>query len=101
MSNKVNNLWDKQCNNNMSKHKINKVISLLKVKVEITASGADGDKGSFTEVTSLARSKSPFGEGVQHNAHTKANESHPRHRDSTIGHLRVVTKPVEMETLGA
>ena len=28
----------------MSKHKINKVISLLKVKVEITASGADGDK---------------------------------------------------------
>ena len=28
----------------MSKHKINKVISLHKVKVEITASGADGDK---------------------------------------------------------
>ena len=38
------NLWDKQCNNNMSKHKINNVISLLKVKVEITASGDDGDK---------------------------------------------------------
>ena len=30
--------------NNMSKHKINNVISLLKVKVEITASGVDGDK---------------------------------------------------------
>ena len=38
------NLGDKQCNNNMSKQKINKVISLHKVKVEITASGADGDK---------------------------------------------------------
>ena len=40
----MSNLWDKQCNNNMSKHKINKIISLLKVRVEITASGADGDK---------------------------------------------------------
>src|SRR3954468_5382674 len=30
--------------NNMSKHKINNVISSLKVKVEITASGADGYK---------------------------------------------------------
>ena len=30
--------------NNMSKHKINKVISLLKEKVEITASGSDGYK---------------------------------------------------------
>ena len=28
----------------MCKHKISKVISLHKVKVEITASGADGDK---------------------------------------------------------
>ena len=28
----------------MSKHKINKVISFLKVKVEITASGDGGDK---------------------------------------------------------
>ena len=44
MCNKVNNLWNTQCNNNMIKHKINKVISLLKVKVEITASGVDGDK---------------------------------------------------------
>ena len=55
----------------MRKHKINKVISLLKVKVEITASGVDGDKDLFTEVPSLARSTSPFGEGVEHNAHTK------------------------------
>src|ERR1041385_6942500 len=30
--------------NNMNKHKINKVISLLKVRVEITTSGAHGDK---------------------------------------------------------
>ena len=40
----MNNLWDMQCKSNMSKHEINKVISLLKVRVEITASGADGDK---------------------------------------------------------
>ena len=31
-------------NNNMGKHKINKVISLHKVKVEVTASGVDGDE---------------------------------------------------------
>ena len=30
--------------NNMSKHKISKVISLLKVRVGVTVSGAEGDK---------------------------------------------------------
>ena len=43
MCNYVDNLYDKQCNNN-SKHKINKIISLHKVKVEVTASGVDADE---------------------------------------------------------
>src|SRR3954468_18940068 len=65
-------------------------------------------QGFVTEVPSLARSTSPFGEGVEHNAHTKPTRAtysshaltNARCRDSTIGHLRAVTEPVQMATLG-
>ena len=50
----MSNLWDKQSNNNMSKNKISTVISLHKEKVEITASGADGDKDVLSKFPSLA-----------------------------------------------
>ena len=56
------NLWDKQCNNNMSKHKINKVISFLKARVEVTVSGADGDKDVLSKFS--CEKTSPFG-GVE------------------------------------
>src|SRR3954465_15998976 len=114
----MNNLWDKQCNNNMSKHKINKVISLLNVKVEITASGDDGDKDLLPKFlllrevrlrlervwnTMLTRSQL----GPPYSPHALTNA---RWRESTIGHLRspnpykwrplgAVTEPVQM--LGA
>src|SRR4051812_31107796 len=107
MCKKVNNLWDKQCNNNMSKHKINKVISLLKVKVEITASGADGDKDVLLKFLLLREARlrlervwrqcSHEGQrGPPYSPHTLTNA---RCRDSTIGNLRAVTEPVQMETL--
>jgi hypothetical protein len=104
----VNNLWDKQCNNNMSKHKINNVISLLKVKVGITASGDDGDKDLLPKFlllrevrlrlervwnTMLTRSQ----RGPPYSPHALTNA---RCRESTIGHLRAVTEPVQMATLG-
>src|SRR4051812_35257660 len=65
-------------------------------------------QGCVTEVPSLARSTSPFGEGVEHNAHDEGQRGPPyyphaltnaRSRDSTIGHLRALTEPVQMETL--
>src|ERR1041384_115808 len=106
MCNKVSNLWDKKCNNNMSKHKINKVISLLKVKVEITASGDDEDKDLLPKFLLLREvrlrlervwntmlTQSQRGPPYSPHAHTNV-----RFRDSTIGHLRAVTEPVQMES---
>src|ERR1041385_1874456 len=65
-------------------------------------------QGFVTEVPSLARSTSPFGEGEEYNAHTKPTWSTlflltllPM-QDAVIpllGHLRVVTEPVQMATL--
>src|SRR4051812_33219510 len=93
----------------MSKHKINNVISLLKVKVGITASGTDGDKDLLPKFlllrdvrlrlervwnTMLTRSK----RGPPYSPHALTNA---RSRDSTIGHLTAVTEPVQMATLGA
>ena len=66
-------------------------------------------QGFVIEVPSLARSTSPFGEGVEHNAHHEGHLGPPysphaltntRCRDSTMGHLRVVTEPVQLATLG-
>src|SRR3954462_16018635 len=67
-------------------------------------------QGFVTEVPSLARSTSPFGEGEEHNAHTKPTRAIlfilmllPK-QDVVIpllGHLRAVTEPVQMATLGA
>src|SRR3954471_3721210 len=94
--------------NNMSKHKINKVISLLKVKVEITASGADGDKDLLPKFLLLREVRLLLGGWGTQCSH-EANEGHPisphaltnaRCRDSSIGHLRAVTEPVQMATLG-
>src|SRR3954466_9291169 len=91
----------------MSKHKINKVISLLKVKVEITACGADGDKDLLPKFLLLREVRLCLERCGTHCSH-EANEDHPisphaltnaRCRDSTIGHLRVVTEPVQMATL--
>src|SRR3954470_6248883 len=94
--------------NNMRKHKINKVISLLKVKVEITASGDDGDKDLLPKFlplrevrlrldrvwnTMLTRSQ----RGPPYSPHALTNA---RCRDYTIGHLSAVTKLVQMATLG-
>src|SRR3954468_13595065 len=108
MCNKVINLWDKTSNNNVSKHKINKVINLLKVKVEITTSGADGDKDLLPKFlllrkvhlhlervwnTMLTRSQ----RGPPYSPHALTNA---RCRESTIGHLRAVSEPVQMATLG-
>src|ERR1041384_3600530 len=92
----------------MSKHTINKVISLLKVKVEITASGDDGDKDLLPKFlllrevclrlervwnTMLTQSQ----RGPPYSPHALTNA---RCRDSTIGHLRAFTEPVKMATLG-
>ena len=107
MCNKVNNLWDKQCNNNMSKHKINKVISLLKVKVEITASGDDADKDLLPEFLILREVRLPL-ERVWNTMLTRSQRGPPysphaltnvRCRDYTIGHLRAVTELVQVATL--
>src|SRR3954464_8301748 len=105
MCNKVNNLWDKQ----MSKHKINNVIRLLKVKVDITASGSDGDKDVLPKflllrevrlrlerVWSTMLTRRPTGPPYSPHALTNA-----RCCDSTIGHLRAVTEPVQRRPLGA
>src|SRR3954465_14605409 len=87
----------------MSKHKINKVISLLKVKVEITASGADGDKDILPKFlllrevrirlervwnTMLTRSQ----RGPPYSPHALTNA---RCRKSTIGALNEHTKPLQ------
>ena len=66
-------------------------------------------QGCVIEVPSLARSTSPFREGVEHNAHHEGHIGPPysphtltntRCRDSTMGHLRAVTEPVQFATLG-
>ena len=107
MCNKENNLWDKQCNKNMIKHNINKVISLLKVKVEITASGDDGAKDLLPKFL-LLREVRLRSERVWNTMLTRSQRGPPYSpnaltnaicRDSTIGHLRAVTKPVQMVTL--
>ena len=65
-------------------------------------------QGCVVKVPSLARSTSPFGEGVEHNVHHEGHLGPPysphaltnvRCRDSTMGHLRAVTEPVQMVTL--
>src|SRR3954462_5836768 len=67
------------------------------------------EKGFVTEVSSLARSTSPFGEGVEHNAHTKPTRATlflltllPMQDAviSLLGHLRAVTEPIQTATLG-
>ena len=103
----MSNIWDKQCNNNISKRKISKVICLHKVRVEVTASGDDVDKDVLSKFlllrevrlrlervwnTMLTRSQ----RGPPYSPHALTNA---RCRDSTIGHLRAVTKPVQMVTL--
>src|ERR1041385_7654732 len=65
-------------------------------------------QGFVTEVPSLVRSTSPFGEGEEHNAHRKPTRATlflltllPM-QDAVIpllGHLREVTEPVQMATL--
>src|SRR3954469_770135 len=87
----------------MSKHKINNVISLLKVKVGITASGDDGDKDLLPKFlllrevrlrlervwnTMLTRSQ----RGPPYSPHALTNV---RCRDSTIGALRAHMKPLQ------
>src|ERR1041385_1845148 len=66
-------------------------------------------QGCVIEVPSLARSTSPFGEGVEHNAHHEGHLGPPysphaltkvRCRDSTMGHLRAVTGTIQLATLG-
>src|SRR3954464_10418409 len=67
-------------------------------------------QGFVTEVPSLARTTSPFGEGEEHNAHTKPTRATlflltllPM-QDVVIpllGHLRAVIEPVQMATLGS
>ena len=89
----------------MSKHNINKVISLLKVKVEITASGDDGDKDLLPKFLLLREVRLRL-ERVWNTMLTRGPPYSPRTltnaicHDSTIGHLRAVTEPVQMETLG-
>ena len=70
-----------------------------KVKVEGTRR-----QGYVTGVPSLSRSTSPFGEGVEHNAHTKANEGHPilltlLPMQDAVNHyavaLKVATEPLQ------
>ena len=73
----MNNLWDKQSNNNMSKHKINNVISLLKVKVEITASGDNGDKDLLPKFLHLREVRLRLERVWSTMLTTKANEGHP------------------------
>src|SRR3954469_14988589 len=87
----------------MSKHKINKVIILLKVKVEITASGDNGDKDLLPKFlllrevrlrlervwnTMLTRSQ----RGPPYSPHALTNA---RCRDSTNGALKAHTKPLQ------
>src|SRR3954463_14725100 len=61
-------------------------------------------QGYVTGVPSLSRSTSSFGEGVEHNAHMKANEGHPilltllPMQDAVIHcavALKVATKPLQ------
>src|ERR1041385_5172884 len=66
-------------------------------------------QGYVSEVHSLSRSTSPFGEGEEHNAHTKPTRATlfllmllPM-QDAVIpllGNLRAVTESVQMATLG-
>src|SRR3954462_1508266 len=94
--------------NNMSKHKINNVIRLLKVRVEITASGADGDKDLLSKFLLLREVRLRL-ERVRSTMLTKPTRATlflltllPM-QDAVIpllGHLRAVTEPVQMETLG-
>src|SRR3954465_7659496 len=92
----------------MSKHKINKVIILLKVKVEITASGDDGDKDLLPKFLLLREVRLRL-ERVWNTMLTRSQRGPPYSphaltnaicRESTIGLLRGVTKPVQMATLG-
>ena len=66
-------------------------------------------QGCVIEVPSLARSTSPFGEGVEAQCSPRSQLGPPysphaltnaRCRDSTKGHLRAVTEPVQLATLG-
>src|SRR3954464_7179614 len=66
-------------------------------------------QGFVTEVPSFARSTSPFGEGEEHNAHTKPTRATlflltllPMQYAviPLLGNLRVVTEPIQKATLG-
>ena len=57
----------------MCKHKINKVISLHKVKVEITASGADGDKDVLSKFLLLREVRLRLEKVWRHNAPQEAS----------------------------
>src|SRR4051812_9973153 len=95
--------------NNKSKHKIKKSNKLAQSKGRNNRKWSRWRQGFVTEVSSLARSTSPFGEGEEHNAHTKPTRATlflltllPM-QDAVIpllGHLRAVTEPVQMATLG-
>ena len=87
----------------MSKHKINKVISLLKVTVEIIASGDDGDKDLLPKFLFLREVRLRL-ERVWNTMLTRSQRGPPysphaitnvRCRDSTIDALEVHTKPLQ------
>src|SRR3954465_7782811 len=97
MQQKYEQAQDKQCN------------KLAQSKGRDNRKWSQWRQGFVTEVPSLARSMSPFGEGVEHNAHTKPTRATlflltllPM-QDAVIpllGHLRAVTEPVQITTLG-
>src|SRR4051812_6051172 len=87
----------------MSKHKVNKVISLLKVKVEITASGDDGDKDLLPKFLLLREVRLRL-ERVWNTMLTRIQRGPPYSphaltnaicRDSTNGALKAHTKPLQ------
>ena len=57
----------------MCKHKINKVISLHKVKVEITVSGAEGDKDVLSKFLLLREVRLRLERVWRHNAPHEAS----------------------------
>src|SRR3954466_8810289 len=87
----------------MRKHKINKVISFLKVKVEITASGDDGDKDLLPKFLLLREVRLRL-ERVWNKMLTRSQRGPPysphaltyaTYRDSTNGALKAHTKPLQ------
>src|ERR1041385_7370564 len=92
-------------NNNVRKHKIKKVISLLKVKLEITASGDDGDKDLLPKFLLLREVRLRL-ERVWNTMLTRSRRGTPYFSSRShqckmpaMGHLRAVTEPVKMVNL--